>query len=210
MRRPDPKYLACAAILLGASVIPAANAGEKRIEYRYPDRPDLVFSPNGVARAADPNRPIAFSAFENAISVADARSVVGPTSSNLMSEAPRRVEPKPTFVEDDFVSTAVVAEGSYTSDAPSATFTTVPRTPQTVSNTGDFAIQTGAFSSYANANSLASKLSAYGSTRISEGYSNGKPIYRVMLGGWNSRSAANPMLDLIKARGFDGFVTGNN
>ena len=207
MRRPDPKLFVLAASVIGAMACLPAHAGEKRIEYRYPDRPDLVYSSNGVARAEDPNRPLAFSKFESAISVADARSVIGPSSNDLVSEAPRRVAPKSSFDKTGFTSAAVVPSYDYTPPAAPVASAPTPAPTYTPAVASGFAIQTGAFSSYSNASELAARLSVYGSTRISEGYSNGKTVYRVLLGGWNSKDQAQPMLQQIKARGYDGFVT---
>ena len=196
MRRPDPKLFVLAASVMGTMAVLPAHAGETRIEYRYPDRPDYVYSSNGVSRSSTPERPIAFSSFESAISVADAQSVIGPSSSSLFSEVPRRVEAKPAFEKSNFTSAAVAPANRY---AP-------PAAPAPAFAEG-FAIQTGAFSSYSNASDLASRLSVFGSTRISEGFSNGKTIYRVLLGGWNNKAQAQPLLQQIKASGFDGFVT---
>ncbi|MEO0784715.1 MAG: septal ring lytic transglycosylase RlpA family protein [Pseudomonadota bacterium] len=51
---------------------PQAAAGRPRIEFRYPDQPDLVYSDAGV-RASDSSAPIAFSSSTSAISERDAR-----------------------------------------------------------------------------------------------------------------------------------------
>lgn len=183
--RPDPKLLAvCIGAVMTFSA--AAEAGTTRTEYRYPDRPDLVFSSTGEVRRIDEARPMAFSNFEAAISVADARRVLSDTG--YESELPRRV-PKTYAAEPQH----------------SELLEPIPVEP-VASVQNAYVIQAGAFGSYENASRLSEKLSQFGATRISEGYKNGKAIYRVQLGGWSSKQAAAPMLDLIKSRGFDGYV----
>ena len=201
MKRPVVNTFLALSVLAGSFAL-SASAEERRIEYRYPDRPDLVFSADGVSRAVDPDRPMAFSNFQAAVSVADAQSVLGQRHDPYISELPRRAAPRPA--SSTLNSTAVVsAPATAPAMQPYRSQPVQPAAPSGV----DFVIQAGAFSSYANADRLASQLRGYGEARIEEGSSNGRLVYRVMLGGWISREQAMPMLDLIKARGFDGFVT---
>lgn len=182
-----------------------ASAQERRVEYRYPDRPDLVFTDAGVRAADDPDRPMAFSNFQSAVSVADAQSVMGQRYDSYISELPRRVAPRASATTS-LSSSAVVSERSAPVIAPEpqmAAYSPTPAAPVA----GDFSIQAGAFSSYANADRLAVQLRDFADARVVEGVSNGRTVYRVMLGGWVNREQAMPMLDLMKARGFDGFVT---
>ena len=142
-----------------------------------------------------------------AVELADAQSVMGQRYDSYISELPRRAAPR-AMPTSSLTSTGVVSEPSPAAPAPEpqmAAYAPASAAPVPVSMA--YTIQVGAFSSYANADLQAVALRRYGETRIVEGVTNGRPIYRVMLGGWVSREQAAPMLDLIKARGFDGFVT---
>tara|TARA_Y100000052_G_scaffold27581_2_gene36763 strand:+ start:46058 stop:46702 length:645 start_codon:yes stop_codon:yes gene_type:complete len=210
MRRPDLTHFSALALIVASFGLGAAHAGEKRIEYRYPDRPDVVYTQNGAYRAADPDRPIAFSAFENAVSVADARSVLGKPSNVLQTEAPRRVEAPKSYASSSLTSTAVIPGPAYQPEPlpyvePRQYAAPEPTTTH-YSPSAPYSIQAGAFSSISNADRLAAELSAFGDTRVTQGYSNGRQIFRVMLGEWHSRSDAQPTLRLIKSRGFEGFI----
>jgi cell division protein FtsN len=129
-----------------------------------------------------------------AVELADAQSVMGQRYDSYISELPRRAAPR-AIPTSSLTSTGVVSEPSPAAPAAAAPLSMA------------YTIQAGAFSSYENADLQAVALRRYGETRIVEGVTNGRPIYRVMLGGWVSREQAAPMLDLIKARGFEGFVT---
>ena len=197
MRRPDPKLFAFVALTLASTTAFNANAGT-RTEYRYPDRPDIVFTETGAQRATDPSRPMAFASFESAISASDARSMTGNRSASLYSELPQRVEaPKPSY-RNALVSEPVVTKQAYTP-------TTQRYEPAPVS--GAYAIQAGAFSSAANAQRMAAELSSIGYTRVSEGSSNGRTVFRVYIDGFSSKAQAQPALSQMKSRGYDGFVT---
>ena len=204
MPKPDLKT-ALVAVLAAISCAQTANAAESsRIEYRYPDRPDIVYSNDGQVRQTTDNRPMAFSNFQSAISVADARSIMGETG--FVSETPTRIAPrpeKPVPMPLYPVQTAA-AQPAYTQPAP--VYEPAYEPVYEVATPSDYVIQAGAFGNYSNASRLADQLSAFGETRITSGQSNGKPVHRVQLGGWSSKSQAQPMLDLIRARGFDGFV----
>ena len=139
------------------------------------------------------------------MSVADARSVMGKPNSMLQTEAPRRVQPSKSFASSGLTSTAVVPGPAYEPETPAYVEQTPYSAPEFASHS--FSIQAGAFSSVSNADRLAAQLASFGDTRVTEGASNGRMIYRVMLGGWNTRSEAQPTLNLIKSRGYEGFVT---
>ena len=209
MRRPDPKPLAFAVLAIAASTLVTAEAGTKRTEYRYPDRPDIVFTENGAQRAAEPNRPMAFASFESAVSVADARSVSKSASDSYYSELPRRVDTPVASSRSALVSEPVIQSSAYNTapayQPPVQSYQ--PPAPQYTASRGDYAIQAGAFSSADNAERMAEQLASFGNARVSEGYSNGRTVYRVYLGGFSSKDQAQPALNQMKARGFDGFVT---
>ncbi len=67
-------------------------------------------------------------------------------------------------------------------------------------------IQVGAFADYSNARKRAQQLSGYGPTRIVDSLEYGQRLYRVFLGDFSSKTEARPLLNRIKARGYDGFV----
>ena len=210
MTRPDPIAFAFAiASFCMVNTLPA-QAADKRIEYRYPDRPDIVFSEDGMARAADPDRPMAFSNFEAAISVAGARSVTGSKPTSWATETPRRLDPPAPQAREALVSTPVVPSRSFTptvvpQPAPAMPAPTAYYAPPVAS--AAYTIQAGAFSSWSNANQMVQTLSPLGDARIVEGTSNGRAIYRVMVGGFANRAQAKSMLDQLLSRGYDGFIT---
>lgn len=184
--RPDPKLL-CTGVIAVLMSTSNAHAGTTRTEYRYPDRPDLVYSSDGNVRRANEDRPMAFSTFEAAISAGDAQRLMN--DAGFESELPRRIPQQTT-----------------SSPTPPPLFEPVPVEP-VVSAPAGYVIQAGAFGSYENAQRLSQQLSGFGATRIVESFKNGKSLYRVYLGSWSQKQDAVPMLDLIRARGFDGFVT---
>ena len=190
--RPIRKTLAVATIIAALSTT-TAYAGTSRVEYRYPDNPTVAYSTDGTIRHVSADQPMAFSAFESAISTADARAVLD-KGGFVASEYPTRVAKQPAQPK------ALVFEAR--SLEPVNTFVAEPLPIQS-----NFTIQAGAFGSYDNATRLSDQLSAFGETQISSGNKNGKTIYRVQLGGWNSKADAAPTLQMIKANGFEGFVT---
>ena len=187
--RPDPKP-----ILAGLALVMAfgtqASAETVRTEYRYPDRPDLAYVGGGKAYTLSDASPMAFSTFEAAISKEDAKRLLD--QNGYESQLPKRMPAPQSRAE-----------------APPPRF--APYQPATAddsySTSEGFVIQAGAFGSYDNARRLSDQLSGFGATRISEDMKNGKPLYRVYLGGWASKRDAQPTLNLIKSNGFDGFVT---
>ncbi len=163
---------------------------------------------SGWAMTASAQRAeIEYRDLPEAIELADAQSVMGQRYDSYISELPRRATPR-AIPTSSLTSTGVVSEPSPIAPAVEpemASYTPAP-VSDTLPTSMAYAIQAGAFSSYANADLQAVALRRYGETRIVEGIASGGPIYRVMLGGWVNREQAAPMLDLIKARGFDGFV----
>lgn len=186
--RPDPKAFLAAAIM-AALATGAAHAANTRTEYRYPDRPNTVYTSDGQVLTRNDDRPIAFSNFEAAISARDAQKILN--DSSYATETPVRL-PEPR------VETPVRSVFEQMDPAPYV----APK----VSVRRDFTIQAGAFGSYENASRLKARLEAFGPVTIAEGWKNGAVIYRVQLGGFASKPAAAPTLQMIKANGFDGYV----
>lgn len=133
--------------------------------------------------------------FGKPVIMADAQSSIGQRYDSYRSELPRRSIERELQAENSFVSTGVISEPPMQEYRPYS-----PNVPA-------YTIQAGAFYSYDNASRLALLLSGFGQTRIDEDFYYGKTIYRVQLGGWVNREQAQPMLDLIQDRGFEGFIT---
>lgn len=178
MKRPDPARCAAVLFLAGAVILPA-SAQTVRTEYRYPDRPDVVFTDSGEVLRTDANRPLAFSSFEAAISAGDAQSVVNSQPGYSPMPLPR---PAPAPVQQSRTVASV---------APSQ---------------AAFAVQAGAFSSKANADRLASELSRFGAVNIEPSLKNGKTLYRVQVGGFSNKTEASSLARNMKASGYDGFA----
>lgn len=187
--RPDPKPI-LAGLALAMAFGTQATAETVRTEYRYPDRPDLAYIGGGKSYELSDASPLAFSTFEAAISKEDARRLLDQNS--YTSQLPKRLP-----------------EAEAQAYTPPPQFAPYPAEPveNSYSSSEGFVIQAGAFGSYDNARRLSDQLSGFGATRISEDMKNGKPLYRVYLGGWASKRDAQPTLNLIKSNGFDGFVT---
>ncbi len=210
---PDPKTI-LAAVAVMAIAAPASQAANTRIEYRYPDRPDVVYSSDGQVRRVTEDRPMAFSKFESAISQTDAQRMMNDFgySSELPARVPARqtAQSSPPLFEPMPLPPAEPVEQSWQSAAPSysaSDYQAPAYTPAPAYNAMTYVIQVGAFSSYANAARMMERVSVYDDADIVEGRKNGKPLYRVYLGGWSIRNEAQSTLNVLKSYGIDGFVT---
>ena len=72
-------------------------------------------------------------------------------------------------------------------------------------DSGHFAVQVGAFSASGNANELASRLrSSYGKAVVTTAMVNGRQLYRVRVGNYNSLEHAESAVKTFVSRGFKG------
>jgi rare lipoprotein A len=67
---------------------------------------------------------------------------------------------------------------------------------------GGFYVQTGAFSTVANAEKQRGMITSYGSTEISPGSSGSREVYRVRLGPYSTAEAAGIVADRLKRSGY--------
>jgi rare lipoprotein A len=73
----------------------------------------------------------------------------------------------------------------------------------TTSNlTGGFYVQTGAFSTVANAERQRSSIASYGTSEISQGSAAGRDVYRVRIGPYTTADAAGIIADRLKRSGY--------
>jgi rare lipoprotein A len=73
----------------------------------------------------------------------------------------------------------------------------------TASNlTGGFYVQTGAFSTVANAERQRSSIASYGTSEISQGSAAGRDVYRVRIGPYTTADAAGIIADRLRRSGY--------
>lgn len=81
---PAPSYQKVASAPPRAAAPPSSGA---HLEYRYPDRPDMVFSAHGARQLENGSAPMAFSSSDAAIDVDAARRVSGTTAQPALQYA---------------------------------------------------------------------------------------------------------------------------
>jgi rare lipoprotein A len=78
--------------------------------------------------------------------------------------------------------------------------------PAPAAQTGGYYVQAGAFSDLTNAHALRDRLSRSGPVAIEAANVNGSDIYRVMIGPWNDRDAADAARARLAGTGTNGMV----
>jgi cell division protein FtsN len=225
---PAPARLAPVQPTLVAPGVPNGQPGT-RVEFRYPDQPNVVYGGGMAPRAADPSAPpIAFNSAMEAIAEGEARAAlarsgfgegelpqtVAPAQPRLITAplpprtaavGPRAIAPRPVVAE--------ITEASYT--APSLPVADLGRSaparvaqPVEAGSASGFFVQTGAFSDVENAQRQRAQLVAAGLTAdVSMASVRGAQLFRVVVGPWDDRAAAEAAKSDLRARGFgDGMV----
>lgn len=186
-RRPDPKrFMAVSVIGLVSVCWPAQAANSNFI---------------GELEAKSPTSDLFQSEFPRRVSTQDdafVSTAVVPFSAP--SASPRAaVLPPPTALPKAAAVSPVEDDGFRTTPASQSGALSAPAEP--------FTVQAGAFQSISNAKRLADQLSRFGHARTVKTERDGATLYRVLVGAWPEAEQAQPMLDLIRDRGFEGFVT---
>jgi rare lipoprotein A len=194
------------------------------VEFRYPDQPSVVYGGGMAPRPADPSAPpIAFSSAQEAIAEGEARAALArsgvgegalpvtaaPAQPRLITAplpprtpvaGPRALAPRAAAAE--ITETAYIAPSLPVADLgrPAA-----PRVAQPVEagSASGFFVQTGAFSDVENAQRQRAQLVAAGlSADVSMASVRGAQLFRVVVGPWDDRAAAEAAKSDLRARGF--------
>jgi len=120
------------------------------------------------------------------------RNPAAPTTSPSIAQSPPAPPPQEVFVRTEPPPAARSSAGATVTSIASAAS----------QSSASFYVQTGAFSSMANAERQRGMISSYGTTEIFQASSGSREVYRVRLGPYTTPDAAGIVADRLKRSGY--------